>query len=131
MSGRDDPFSEIEELFDQFTDFGATLSADTPVDVFDREDAVVVLADLPGRESGEIQVRLENERTLHIEAPAPAGEHEGRPVVRERPRGEVSRAVRLPAPVSESDTEANYDQGVLRVRLGKPSAGDGTEIAVN
>jgi len=130
MTGRDDPFSEIEELFDQFTDFGATLSADIPVDVVDREGAVVVLADLPGRESGEIEVRLEDERSLHIEAPAPAGEHEGRYVARERPRAAVSRAVRLPAPVSESDTEASYDQGVLTVRLGKPSAGEGTEIAV-
>jgi HSP20 family protein len=131
MTGRNDPFGDIEELFDQFADFGATLSADIPVDVLDREEVVVVLADLPGRESGEIQVRLEDQRTLHIEAPAPAGTDEGQYVVRERPRAEVSRAVRLPAPVSESDTEASYDQGVLRVELGKPSAGDGTEIAVN
>jgi HSP20 family protein len=130
MTGRDDPFSEIEELFDQFTEFGATLSTDIPVDVLDREKAVVVLADLPGREPDEIQVRLEDERSLHIEAPAPGGDHEGRYVVRERPQAERSRAVRLPAPVSESDTEASYDQGVLRVRLGKPSAGDSTEIEV-
>lgn len=131
MTGRDNPFGEIEELFDQFADFGATLSADIPVDVLDRADSVVVLADLPGRESEEIQVRLEDQRSLHIEAPAPADTQEGKYVVRERPRAAVSRAVRLPAPVSESDTEASYDEGVLRVQLAKPSGDDGTEIAVN
>jgi HSP20 family protein len=131
MTERNDPFGEIEELFDQFTEFGATLSADIPVDVLDRDDEIVVLADLPGREATEIQVRLEDERSLHIEAPAPAAEQEGHYVVRGRPRAEVSRSVRLPATVSESATEANYDRGVLTVRLGKPSGTDGTEIEVN
>jgi HSP20 family protein len=131
MSGRDDPFSEIEELFDQFTDFGTTLSAEIPVDVLDRDDEVVVLADLPGRDAEAIQVRLEDERSLHIEAPAPAADLEGRYVVRGRPRSAVSRSVRLPAPVDDGETDANYDQGVLTVHLGKPSGGDGTEIEVN
>jgi HSP20 family protein len=130
MSDRDDPLADIEALFDQFTDFGAAMSADIPVDVLDRDDEVVVLADLPGRETGEIQVRLEDERSLQIEAPAPTAEAEGQYVVRGRPRAAVSRSVRLPAAVDESDTEANYDQGVLTVRLGKPSGGEGTDIEV-
>jgi HSP20 family protein len=128
---RDDPFSDIEELLDQFTEFGATLSAEIPVDVLDRDEAVVVLADLPGRDAEEIQVRLENERSLHIEAPAPAETQDGRYVVRGRPRAEVSRSVRLPAAVDESDSDASYDRGVLTVHLPKPSASDGTEIEVN
>ena len=131
MSDRDDPLAEIEALFDQFTDFGATMSADTPVDILDRDNEVVVLADLPGRETGEIQVQLKDERSLQIEAPAPTAETEGQYVVRGRPRTAVSRSVRLPAAVDESDTEANYDQGVLTVRLGKPSGGEGTNIEVN
>ena len=127
MSRGDDPFGDIEELFEQFTEFGETLS----VDVIEQEETVVVLANLPGRDPEEIQVRLEGERSLHIEAPAPTTEEEGQYVVRGRPRDEVSRAVRLPSAVAESDTEASYDQGVLRVRLGKPSAVEGTEIEVN
>lgn len=130
MSKGDDPFSEIEELFDQFTEFGSTVSADIPVDVLDREEAVVVLADLPGRDGEEIQVRLEDKRTLHIEAPAPAGEPEGNYVVRGRPQADVSRSVQLPAGVDDSDTSASYNRGVLKVRLGKPSADSGTEIEV-
>jgi Molecular chaperone (small heat shock protein) len=129
MSDRDDPLAEIEALVDQFTDFGATMSADIPVDVLDRDDEVVVLADLPGRETGEIQVRLEDERSLQIEAPAPIIK-EGQHVVRGRPRTEMSRSVQLPAAVDESDTEASYDQGVLTVRLGKPGDRESTDIEV-
>ncbi|ERH10943.1 MAG: molecular chaperone, small heat shock protein [halophilic archaeon J07HX64] len=129
MSDRDDPLAEIEALFDQFTDFGTTMSADIPVDVLDRDDEVVVLADLPGRETGEIQLRLEDERSLQIEAPAPIIK-EGQHVVRGRPRTEMSRSVQLPAAVDESDTEASYDQGVLTVRLGKPGDRESTDIEV-
>jgi HSP20 family protein len=131
MTARDDPFGEIEELFDQFTEFGSALSGEVPVDVLDRDDEVVVLADLPGRDPDSIEVRLENERSLELEAPAPTDETEGRYVVRGRPRSDASRSVHLPAPVDENATEASYEQGVLTVRLGKPTGGDGTEIPVN
>jgi len=39
----------IEALCDQFTDFAATIFTGLPVDVLDRDDEVVVLANLPGR----------------------------------------------------------------------------------
>lgn len=131
MTDKDDPFTEIEELFDQFTDFGATLSGEVPVDVLDTEQAVVVLADLPGRDPADIQVRLKTGRTLRIEAPARETERDGRYVARGRPRDAVSRTVRLPADVDEGETDASYENGVLTVRLGKPSETDGTEIPVS
>jgi len=132
MTTRDDPFREIEELFDQFTDFGATLSGDIPVDVVDTDDeVVVVVADLPGRDAGHIQVQLEGERRLQIEAPEREEELDGRYVLRGRPHSAVSRSVRLPAAVDEGETDASYDRGVLTVRLGKPTGDDGTDIPVN
>ena len=130
MSDRDDPLAEVEALFNQFTDLGAATSTDIPVDVIERDDKIVVLADLPGREAGTVQVRLEDERSLEIAAPAPVTETEGQYVLRGRPHTEVSRLVQLPAAVDESNTEANYDQGVLTVRLGKPSGDEGIDIEV-
>jgi len=131
MTARDDPFREIEELFDQFTDFGATLSGDIPVDVVDTDDEVVVVADLPGRDAEDIQVQLEGERRLQIEAPEREEALDGRYVLRGRPDSAVSRSVRLPAAVDEGETDASYDRGVLTVRLGKPTGDDGTDIPVN
>ena len=131
MDGTDDPFAEIEELVEQLTDFGATLSGETPVDVLDTDEAVVVHADLPGRDPDTLQVQLQDDNTLRIEATPREEESEGRYVVRERHRDAVSRDVRLPAAVDEGATEASYEAGVLTVRLGKPSESDGTDIPVN
>jgi len=130
MTRSDDPFAEIEELVEQFTDFGATLSGETPVDVLDTDEAVVVHADLPGRDPDEIQVQLQEDNTLRIEAP-PREEDEGRYVRRGRRREAVTHDVGLPAAVDEGRTEAGYEAGVLTVRLYKPSEAEGTDIPVN
>lgn len=39
MSGPTDPFDEVERLFDQLTDFGATIDSEVPVDVVDEDSA--------------------------------------------------------------------------------------------
>jgi len=130
MSERSDPFSEIEEFVDEFVQLGSPISRGPSVDVIDAEEEIVVAADLPGRGASEIDVQLEEGRTLHVEAGSLATEHEGRYVTRERPTDAVERSIKLPAAVEEEGTEASYDRGVLTVRLPKLT-GDGTDIPVN
>jgi HSP20 family protein len=128
---REDPFQEVEQLLDQFTGLGPALSDEIPVDVLETEESVVVLADLPGREADDIGVRLADEQRLTIDAPA-VPEPEGRYVLRSRATGEASRSIRLPSPVREEGTEASYDDGVLEVRLDKPTdEREGTDIEVS
>jgi len=134
MSRRDNPFSELERLFDDFADFGMTSVRPTPVDIVDEDDAFVAVVDLPGFTADDIDVQLDDERTLHISAA-----HEERDefedatyIKRERRRESVDRTVTLPGVVDPDETEASYDNGVLRVRLGKETAeGEGTDIEVN
>ena len=131
MGERKDPFGELEQLFDQLTEFGGAFTVDLPVDIIDREDELVVLADLPGRDPDSIDVALQNERGLRIEADEPADETDGRYITRERSREAVSRTVRLPSAVDDDETEASYEDGVLSVRLAKPTAeSESTEIPV-
>lgn len=128
---RDDTFGDIEELFDQVTQLTGAVG-DPPVDIVDEESELVVVVDLPGRTADEIDVRLEDDQVLHIEAPERTASESGRYVTRERSRDDVSRSVRLPAGVDEAETTARYDAGVLRIRLGKLTGdGDGTDIPVN
>lgn len=127
MPGRDDPLGDIEQFVEQFT---GSLSAEIAVDVLESDDEVVVLADLPGRDPADVEVHLEDDSALHIEAPAPEEDSDGEYVLQGRTRGTVSRTVRLPAVVDDSQTDAEYDRGVLTIRLGKPDGGDGTEIPV-
>jgi HSP20 family protein len=132
MTDRTDPFSEIEELFDQFSQLGGPLADRLPVDVIDADDEILVKADLPGRDPSSISVQLEDSRTVRIEVGDGTTAGDGRFVVRERTREGRSRSVTLPAAVDESETDAEYDRGVLTVHLPKLSGdSEGTDIPVN
>ena len=128
MASPNDPFEEIGQLFEQFT---GPLTGDIPVDILETDTQVVVLADLPGRDSEDIDVRLEDDHVLHIEAPAPDDDVEGEYVLRGRHRDRTRREVTLPSPVVDDETSATYDRGVLTIRLGKPGDGEGTDIPVS
>lgn len=132
MTERSDPFAEIEELFEQFSRLGSPLGEGIPVDIVDTEAELRVHADLPGREPGSIDIRLEDSRELHIEAEAPDVTVDGRYVTRERTAEATRRTVTLPAAVDGEKPEATYDNGVLTVTLPKLSGSDeGTDIPVN
>lgn len=136
MSRKSDPFSELEELFDEFVGLRPSMEQEPAVDVIDADEEVLVVVDLPGRDAENIDVTLEESRRLTVAAGVrEAGEDipaDGRYVQRERGDEGVSRSIRLPADVDEDDTEANYEQGVLTVRLPKRTSDDeGTEIPVN
>jgi HSP20 family protein len=132
MADRPDPFSGIEQFVDEFMEFGSPLQHQIPVDVVDSDEELIVLADLPGRDPADINVQLEDNRTLHLAAGATGADHEGRYVTRERGTDAVDRTLGLHAAVNEGDTEATYDDGVLTVRLPKLTGeSDGTDIPVN
>ena len=136
MADRTDPFAEIEDIVEQFSQLGdqlgESLGGELPVDVIDADDAILVKTDLPGRDPSTIDVQLTESRTLQITAEAVDTTGDGRFIMRERTRQAVSRSVTLPAAVDESATEASYDRGELTVRLPKLDGdGDGTDIPVN
>ena len=130
MSGQSTPFGDLERLFDEFTTLAP--SDRTPaVDVVDTDDSVLVFADMPGRDVETIEVNLEKNRRLTINADGRETESEGRYVTRERSKKAISRTVSLPAMVDDEEPTASYDDGVLRVALPKQEAtGNGTNIPV-
>lgn len=134
MANRPDPFQELEQLVDDFLQTETSLAGDLPVDVVDADDEIHVKVDLPGYDSDDIDVTLEESRQLTVTA-SRRMEHEeidGQYVTQERSHEQTSRSVRLPAPVDEDATEASYDRGVLTVRLPKLTGDDeGTEIPVS
>lgn len=98
------------------------------VDVAEWDGDYLVIADIPGFEREDIDLRL-RDGTLHISA-THKGEHE--PEVeryhrRERAHRSVSRTVDLPGPVEEEAAEATYENGVLSVTLPKAHQTDPEE----
>ena len=130
----DDPFAELDRLFDRlsegFTPGGLSALAPVSVDVAETDDEVVVAADLPGYDAADIGVTVDD-RTLTIEADRDEEETatEGRYVRRERRHRGVHRSVTLPTDVDEGGATADYENGVLTVRLPTES-GDGHRIEV-
>lgn len=133
MSDRD-PLSEIERAFDVLGDQFGVAAGTVPVDVVDEGDRFVVRADLPGYDTDDIDVQLAEGRTLTISAEHSEDSEitDGRYVQRERRQQSLSRSVTLPEAVTESETSAAYDDGILTVTLPKASGDeDGTNIPVN
>ncbi|QLG63794.1 Hsp20/alpha crystallin family protein [Halorarum salinum] len=139
------PFDDIESVFDRMNreleqlgqqlegEFGGTVD----VDVSETDDAVVVVADLPGFSSDEIDVNVAD-RDLTLSADREESEEENeegdgrRYHRRERSRRSTTRRIRLPADVLEREADAEYRNGVLTVTLPKasPDETDGTHIDV-
>lgn len=132
MSGRRNPFDDIEELFNRFSQqfdnqpgfnqdvFGMAGTDRMSIDLADREDAFVVTADTPGFEKDEINVRVSDD-TLSIEADREQEtEEEEENYLRSERRSEsMRRSVRLPEPVEEDAVSATYKNGVLTITLPK------------
>jgi HSP20 family protein len=103
-AGRDRESTRAEEVF------GAP-----PVDIFEDEDGLVVLADLPGIASERLDVRVE-QRVLTITAhaqPTPSGTA----LHREYELMSFFRQFQLPEEVDTARIQAELKQGVLTLRL--------------
>jgi len=126
---RTNPFDEIEQFFGR-TPFGGDHTwgrngRTTDIDVAEYDDEFVVMADLPGYDHEDIDVRADDGR-LTISAEHEDAEHgtehedTGRRYLRrERRHDSVTRSVELPGSVLESDATATFQNGVLTVRLPK------------
>jgi HSP20 family protein len=137
MSGRRNPFEEIEELFDQlnagFSEINDTVESelagsDMNVDVAERDEQIVVTADVPGFDSDEIEVTVQDRRlTISAESSeeTEAEDDETNYFRRERTTRSVSRTLTLPTDVEETEANASYENGVLTVELPKVASEQG------
>ncbi|GAB7009965.1 archaeal heat shock protein Hsp14 [Halorubrum trueperi] len=124
---RTNPFDEIEQFFGR-TPFGGDRAwgrdlGTADVDVAEYDDEFVVMADLPGYDREDIDVRAEDGRlTIRAERDAEREDADRRYLRRERRHESVTRSVDLPTSVIETDASATYQHGVLTVTLPKDSA---------
>lgn len=93
------------------------------LDVAEENDTYVIKASVPGVKSEDIDVTLtDNVLTIRGELKADEEIKEERYHVRERRWGSFMRSVTLPAPVDQEKIDANYENGVLTLRLPKSEA---------
>ena len=120
---------ELNRLFALSRDFGAigpTGSPDAPpsawspaVDLIESDDAILVLADLPGVDPSGVELTVVGQ-FLELRGHRESGDPEAATgPIGERPTGPFYRRVPLPAEVDVDSIKAEARHGVLHVRLPK------------
>jgi HSP20 family protein len=118
MLMRTDPFRELDRLTTQLM---GTMSRPVamPIDAYRKDDVFYVHFDLPGVRPDDIDLTVErNVLTVHAERRGPTSDGEGVELLAaERPQGTFTRQLFLGDTLDSESLQADYDAGVLTVRL--------------
>ena len=117
MLMRSDPFREFDRLTQQLLGAGTTTRpAIMPMDAWREGDTFVLEFDLPGVRPETVDIDVErNVLTIKAERPARNGDWEM--LASERPRGVFSRQLFLGDTLDADQLTADYDAGVLTLRI--------------
>jgi HSP20 family protein len=102
-----------------------------PLDVKEEGDNIVVQASMPGVDSKDVDVTIEND-VLTIKGHTNMEEEhkEGNFLMRERRTGSFHRSLRLPDTVDTDKAQPYYENGVLTVTLPKAEAKKAKKLTV-
>ena len=120
MLMRTDPFRELDRLTQQVFGGQGTWSRPTamPMDAYRSGDEFVVAFDLPGVAADAIELDVErNELTVKAEQRPKADKQDVEVQVAERPLGVFSRQLFLGDTLDTERITADYDAGVLTLRI--------------
>ena len=110
----------------------ATSSFAPAVDVYEDEHNVTLKIEVPGIDEKDIDVRIENNvLTVHGERKFEKEEKEENYRRVERQYGSFSRTFTLPNTVDTESVSADYEKGVLKIKLAKKVEAKPKQIKVN
>src|SRR5262249_40509693 len=139
-----DPFREFSTLQDRMNrlfrdsfvegrEEALTTSTFAPaVDVYEDEHNVTLKIEVPGIDEKDIDVRIEN-NTLTVQGERKFEKEEKEENYRrvERQYGSFTRSFTVPNTVDTDSVSANYDKGVLKIKLAKKAEAKPKQIKVN
>tara|TARA_R110002072_G_scaffold303069_1_gene492578 strand:- start:56849 stop:57322 length:474 start_codon:yes stop_codon:yes gene_type:complete len=101
-------------------------------DVIETPDAVIVTLDIPGVDSGSLDVKIVG-NMLTINGSHPTSDIDAAWIVHlhNRPQGKFSHSIPMPVPVSHEEVSAEVSDGVLSVKLGKSEAAKSRTIPIS
>jgi HSP20 family protein len=103
-----------------------------PVDVYEDEHNVILKIEVPGIDEKDIDVCIENNTmTVHGERKFEQEEKEENYRRVERQYGSFTRTFTLPQTVDQESVQADYDKGVLKIKLSKKAEAKPKQIKVN
>jgi HSP20 family protein len=139
-----EPFREFSTLQDRLNrlfqqsvsesrDEALTSSSFAPaVDVYEDDHQVTLKIEVPGIDEKDIDVRLKNNTlTVHGERKLEKEEKEENYRRVERQYGSFTRSFTLPTTVDAEGVSAQYDKGVLKIRLNKKAEAKPKQIKIS
>ena len=116
MLMRTDPFRDLDRLTDAVLGTWRRPAA-MPMDAYRKDDTFYAELDLPGVDADSIDLTVEqNVLTVRAERQSPTGDgHES--ILAERPYGVFSRQVFLGESLDVDNLTADYNAGVLTIRI--------------
>lgn len=140
---RFEPFRDLFNLQGQvnrlFQDFGrgsdelmTTGTFVPPVDIYEDEHSISLRLEVPGVQENDIDIRLEN-NTLTVRGQRNFEKEEKEENFHriERRYGAFSRSFTLPNTVDSEKVEANYENGVLKIKLAKRAEAKPKQVKIN
>lgn len=124
-----------DRMFEQLFGYGAarqetgTPTYALPIDILETEDAYQLYATVAGVPQDSVEITFEN-GVLSLTVPAVPSELQGNLVRHERPWGNWSRKLELPKDVDPGSIVAEFDNGVLMVRVPKAAKAVPQRIAI-
>ena len=142
MAFESDPFNELLRLQEQLAGLlgaspenralgGWSSGVYPPINIFRRQDATLLRAELPGIRPEDLSITVEGRQlTLSGERRLPETPNMAC-YRRERPWGKFSRSVRLPEDLDLHRVEAQFHNGVLTLTVPVAAAAKPRQITVN
>jgi HSP20 family protein len=110
---------------------GDALGWAPPVDIFEKQDQLIIRAEVPGVQRNDLDVRIENGvLTLHGERKQETDVAEGNAHVTERSYGCFTRSFSLPTTVDAGRIAASYKDGVLEVTVPKAETAKAKKVEI-
>jgi HSP20 family protein len=103
-----------------------------PVDIYEDEHTITLQMEVPGIDEKDIDVRIEdNTLTVHGERKMENEQKEENFRRIERQYGSFTRSFTLPSSVDRGQVSADYEKGVLKIKLAKKAEVKPKQIKVN
>jgi HSP20 family protein len=125
----------VDRLFEQLFGYGGATRENgpptyaLPIDIVETEDAYLLYATVAGVPQDLVEITFDN-GVLSLTVPAAPAEMQGHLVRHERPWGNWSRKLELPKEVDPAKIVAEFDKGVLTVRVPKATRAQPQRIAI-
>lgn len=134
------PSRSFDDLFDDFfapfvmtgAAEGLAESFDLKVDIYEKDNAVMIDAELPGMTKEDISVDI-NDKTITLRGERKSDEEikEQNCYRRERRFGTFERTFSLPFAIDGDRVKATYSDGILKLEIAKPEEQQAKKITIN